>query len=127
MCRPWCRFFPPHITPGLGTSLPLPSSPLPSLPPRLKTRRTWPARQRITDALAAVAFDIEHHAGRVDSETGWSYMGIDLSPAPSPAKDASIGEAIENLTKQPFGMSGTMTAAAAITAAIKDVKVKQTG
>src|SRR5436309_683728 len=62
------------------------------------------ARQRLTDTLAAVAFDVEHHAGRVDSETGWTYMGIDLSPAPSPAKDASIGEAIENLTKQPFGM-----------------------
>jgi uncharacterized protein len=85
------------------------------------------ARQRLTDALANVAFDVEHHAGRVDQETGWTYMGIDLSPAPSPAKDASIGVAIENLTKQPFGMSGTMTAAATITAAIKDVKVKQTG
>ena len=85
------------------------------------------ARQRLTDALANVAFDVEHHAGRVDQETGWTYMGIDLSPAPSPAKDASIGLAIENLTKQPFGMSGTMTAAATITAAIKDVKVKQTG
>src|SRR5207253_2792737 len=82
------------------------------------------ARQRITDALAAVAFDIEHHAGRVDSETGWSYMGIDLSPAPSPAKDASMGAAIEELTKQPFGLSGTLTAAATLTAAIRDVKVK---
>ena len=85
------------------------------------------ARQRIIDALAAVAFDIEHHAGRLDSETGWTYMGIDLSPAPSPAKDTSIGAAIEELTKQPFGVSGTLTAAATITAAIKDVKVKQTG
>jgi uncharacterized protein len=85
------------------------------------------ARQRLTDALANVAFDVEHHAGRVDSETGWTYIGIDLSPAPSPAKDASIGVAIENLTKQPFGMSGTLTAAATITAAVKDVKVKQTG
>ncbi|HEU0040522.1 MAG TPA: DUF711 family protein [Verrucomicrobiae bacterium] len=85
------------------------------------------ARQRLTDALATVAFDVEHHAGRVDSESGWTYMGIDLSPAPSPAKDASIGVAIENLTKQPFGMSGTLTAAATITAAVKDVKVKQTG
>ena len=85
------------------------------------------ARQRIIDALAAVAFDIEHHAGRVDSETGWTYMGIDLSPAPSPAKDVSIGAAIEELTKQPFGVSGTLTAAATITAAVKDVKVKQTG
>src|SRR5437588_479950 len=85
------------------------------------------ARQHLTDALANVAFDVERHAGRVDSETGWTYMGIDLSPAPSPAKDASIGVAIENLTKEPFGLSGTMTAAATITAAIKDVKVKQTG
>jgi len=85
------------------------------------------AKQRLTDALAAAAFDIERHAGRVDQETGWTYMGIDLSPAPSPGKDTSIGAAIENLTAQPVGLSGTLTAAATITAAIKDVKVKQTG
>jgi uncharacterized protein (UPF0210 family) len=83
------------------------------------------ARQRLIDALAAAAFDVESHAGRVDQETGWAYMGIDLSPAPS--GDVSIGAAIENLTTQPFGMSGTLTAAATITAAVKDVKVKQTG
>ncbi|HYL84879.1 MAG TPA: DUF711 family protein [Candidatus Angelobacter sp.] len=84
------------------------------------------AKQRLTDMLASAAFDIERHAGRVDQETGWTYMGIDLSPAPSP-KGASIGEAIENLTRQPMGMNGTLTAAATITAAIKNVKVKQTG
>lgn len=84
------------------------------------------AKQRLTDMLAASAFEIERHAGRVDSETGWTYMGIDLSPAPSP-KGGSIGEAIENLTTQPVGLSGTLTAAATITAAIRDVKVKQTG
>ena len=83
------------------------------------------ARQRLTDSLASSAFDIERHAGRVDSETGWAYVGIDLSPAPS--GDVSIGAAIENLTTQPVGMSGTLTAAATITAAVKDVKVKQTG
>jgi uncharacterized protein (UPF0210 family) len=83
------------------------------------------ARQRLIDSLAATAFDVEHHAGRVDQETGWAYVGIDLSPAPS--GDVSIGAAIENLTTQPFGMSGTLTAAATITAAVKDVKVKQTG
>src|SRR5215467_1146437 len=86
------------------------------------------ARQRLVDSLASVAFDIERHAGRVDQDTGWAYMGIDLSPAPSPGKDgASIGAAIENLTTQPVGLSGTLTAAATITAAIKDIKVKQTG
>jgi uncharacterized protein (UPF0210 family) len=83
------------------------------------------AKQRLTDMLVNSAFDIERHAGRVDQETGWAYMGIDLSPAPS--GDVSIGAAIENLTTQPVGFSGTLTAAATITAAIKDVKVKQTG
>jgi len=83
------------------------------------------ARQRLIDALVNTAFDVERNAGRVDQETGWTYMGIDLSPAP--AGDVSIGAAIENLTTQPVGMSGTLTAAATITGAIKDVKVKQTG
>src|SRR6266705_5527961 len=83
------------------------------------------ARQRLTDLLATAAFDVEGHAGRVDQETGWAYMGIDLSPAP--LGDVSIGAAIENLTTQPVGMSGTLTAAATITAAVKDVRVKQTG
>jgi uncharacterized protein (UPF0210 family) len=83
------------------------------------------AKQRLTDSLANSAFDIERHAGRIDQETGWAYMGIDLSPAPS--GDVSIGAAIENLTTQPVGLSGTLTAAATITAAVKDVKVKQTG
>ena len=83
------------------------------------------AKQRLTDALANSAFDIERHAGRIDQDTGWTYMGIDLSPAPS--GNVSIGAAIENLTTQPVGMNGTLTAAATITAAVKDVKVKQTG
>ena len=85
------------------------------------------AKQRLTDLLASSAFDIERHAGRIDQDTGWTYMGIDLSPAPSPPENASIGAAIESLTTQPVGMSGTLTAAATITAAVKDVKVKQTG
>lgn len=83
------------------------------------------ARQRLIDAFTRQAFNIEAEAGRVDSDTGWTYMGIDLSPAP--LKDISIGEAIENLTTQPFGSSGTLTAAATITSALRDIKVKQTG
>ena len=83
------------------------------------------ARRRLMDALGKEAFAIEAEAGRVDTDTGWTYMGIDLSPAPM--KDISIGAAIENLTTQPIGSSGTLTAAATITAAIRDIKVKQTG
>jgi uncharacterized protein len=83
------------------------------------------AKRRLTDMLSEQATDIERHAGRVDQETGWTYVGIDLSPAP--LKEISIGAAIEELIAQPFGSSGTLTAAGTITSAIKDVRVKQTG
>jgi uncharacterized protein (UPF0210 family) len=83
------------------------------------------ARQKLNTMLGNEAFEIERHANRIDQETGWAYVGIDLSPAP--LKDVSIGAAIENLIQQPFGSAGTLTAAGAITAAVKAVPVKQTG
>jgi uncharacterized protein (UPF0210 family) len=83
------------------------------------------ARKKLTDMLTAEATEIERQALRIDRETGWAYVGIDLSPAPM--KDVSIGAAIENLIDQPFGSAGTLTAAGAITAAIRDIPAKQTG
>jgi uncharacterized protein (UPF0210 family) len=83
------------------------------------------ARRRLIEALGKEAFTIQAEAGRADMETGWTYMGIDLSPAP--LKEISIGAAIENLTTQPMGSSGTLTAAATITSAIREIQVKQTG
>jgi uncharacterized protein len=83
------------------------------------------ARQKLTDLLADSAFAIQEQSSRIDRDTGWAYVGMDLSPAP--LKDVSIGAALENLTAQPVGSSGTITAAATVTGAIKDVKVKQTG
>jgi uncharacterized protein (UPF0210 family) len=83
------------------------------------------ARQRLTDQLGAEASAVESLAMRVDRDLGWAYMGMDLSPAPM--GNVSIGAAIEELTTQPFGSSGTLTAAATITAAIKNISVKQTG
>ncbi len=69
--------------------------------------------------------DLETARHKLTVETGWRYMGIDLSPAP--LKEISIGAAMEELIAQPFGSSGTLTAAATITSAIKSVQVKQTG
>jgi uncharacterized protein len=83
------------------------------------------AHKRLVDALSTEAFAIQAEAGRVDMETGWAYMGIDLSPAP--LRDVSIGAAIENLTGQPIGSAGTLTAAATITSAIREIQVKKTG
>ena len=85
------------------------------------------ARQRLINMLGESARDIERHAGRIDMETGWAYIGMDMSPAPLKDAAVSIGAAIENLTSQPVGYSGTLTAAATITSAVKDIRVKQTG
>jgi Uncharacterized conserved protein len=83
------------------------------------------AKRKLADMLFDQASEIERHANRIDQETGWRYMGIDLSPAP--LKEVSIGAAIEELIQQPFGSPGTLTAAGTITGAIKSVDVKQTG
>ena len=80
---------------------------------------------RLIAALAADAQAIETIAQRVEKETGWTYLGID--PTPAPLKDISIGAAIEKFTGGRLGSSGTLTAAAVITKAVKAVPVKQTG
>jgi uncharacterized protein (UPF0210 family) len=83
------------------------------------------AQHRITDALAALAFDVDAEAGRVDGETGWAYVGIDLSPEPS--KDDSIGAALEALSGHQVGAPESVAAAKIISAAIQNVSLKQQG
>ncbi len=83
------------------------------------------AAERLTAALAEHARAIEAIAQRVEKETGWTYLGLD--PTPAPLKDVSIGAAIEKFTGARLGSSGTLTAAAAITKAVKAVQVKQIG
>jgi uncharacterized protein (UPF0210 family) len=61
----------------------------------------------------------------VAASSGWTFAGVD--PTPAPLGDASIGDAIERYTGAKFGGAGTMTAALAITTAVKAVKVKQIG
>jgi uncharacterized protein (UPF0210 family) len=61
----------------------------------------------------------------VAASSRWTFAGVD--PTPAPLGDASIGDAIERYTGSKFGANGTMTAALAITSAVKAVKVKQIG
>ena len=62
---------------------------------------------------------------KVAATTGWTFMGVD--PTPAPLADVSIGAAVETYTGAKFGSSGTMTAALIITTAVKAVPVKQIG
>jgi hypothetical protein len=83
------------------------------------------AAEQLTRALSAPAVALETLALRIESETGWTYMGIDATPAP--LREVSIGAAIEKFTGGPFGSSGTMMAAAVITKAVQSVPVKRIG
>jgi len=83
------------------------------------------AAEKLTAALATHARAIEAIAKKVAEQTGWTYVGLD--PTPAPLKEVSIGAAIEKFTGVRFGSSGTMAAAAVITKAVKAVPVKQIG
>src|SRR5581483_2915605 len=79
----------------------------------------------LTAALTKHAQVAEKIGKKVAAETGWSYMGVD--PTPAPLGDVSIGAAIEAFTGARFGSSGTLTAARIITTAVKAVPVTQAG
>jgi uncharacterized protein len=86
---------------------------------------TMKAIDELTQALT-VHMQVADRIGRtVAKKSGWTYMGVDPTPAPLGA--VSIGAAMESYTGAKFGASGTMTAARIITAAVKAVPVKQVG
>lgn len=83
------------------------------------------ATKDLTAALTRHAAVADTIGRKVAAETGWTYAGVD--PTPAPLGDVSIGAAIEAFTGAKFGSSGTLTAARIITAAVKAVPQKQTG
>jgi uncharacterized protein (UPF0210 family) len=83
------------------------------------------AERQLASTLASHLQAAEAVAQAVARKSGWTYAGID--PTPAPLGDVSIGRAIESFTGAPFGSPGTMTAAAIITRAVKAAPVKQTG
>ena len=83
------------------------------------------AEKQLAAALARHMRDAEAVATKVAGTSGWTYAGID--PTPAPLGDVSIGRAIESFTGGPFGVSGTMTAAGIITRAVQSVPVKRVG
>ncbi|HYM26319.1 MAG TPA: DUF711 family protein [Vicinamibacterales bacterium] len=83
------------------------------------------AGKALAEALGLHARAVEAAAMKAAAGSGWTYAGID--PTPAPGGQNSIAAAIESFTGAPFGSPGTETAAAIITKAVKDVPVKQTG
>jgi uncharacterized protein (UPF0210 family) len=91
-----------------------------------RTHDAREAESQLAAALARQVKDAEAVALRIAAGApGWTYAGID--PTPAPLGDVSIAQAIESFTGAPFGSSGTMTAAAIITRAVRSIPVKHTG
>jgi uncharacterized protein len=78
-------------------------------------------RERLDQALAP----IELSAAAFARQAGKAYLGID--PSPAPGKDRSIGAAIEAFTAVPFGSASTLDACAAVTGALKTLRVRTCG
>ena len=83
------------------------------------------AEKQLSAALTRHLREAEGVATKIASSSGWTYAGID--PTPAPLGDVSIGHAIELFTGGPFGTSGTMTAAGIITRAVQSVAIKRIG
>lgn len=83
------------------------------------------AKIKLKVLLEAELGPVETLAMQIAATERLDYLGIDASPAP--AKDRSIGAAIEALTHAPFGSASTLAACAAITDVLKSLKIKTCG
>ncbi|MHB1133821.1 MAG: DUF711 family protein [Chloroflexota bacterium] len=85
------------------------------------------AEAQLTAAVEAAATRVETVALGLERDLGAAYHGVDLSPAPFPAPGQGIGEAVEALGIGAFGTPGTLYAAALITRALRQAKVRRCG
>ena len=83
------------------------------------------AEQQLTAAFSQYTKQLESAAMAIASSTGWTYQGIDATPAPQ--KEHSIGAAIESFSGGPFGSSGSLTAAGIIARALLATPIKRAG
>jgi len=127
MLQPYSPFYPGAYHAGAGRQFSI------GLEGASVVQEVFSARPRDFDgAVAELTRQLTVHAKvtesigqRVASATGWTFAGVD--PTPAPLGGVSIAAAIESYTGARFGSSGTMTAALIITTAVKAVPVKQVG
>ncbi len=126
MVRPYTPFYPAayHTGPGRTFAVGLESANVVQ-EVFAGVHEAGPAEDRLSAALTRHLLPAEAAAVRIAAQTGWTYAGID--PTPAPMGDVSIAAAIESFTGAPFGSGGTMTAAGIITRAVQSTPVKQAG
>jgi len=83
------------------------------------------AKQRLKTNMETALGPVAGLGRELARQAHWHYLGIDVSPAPG--LDASIGQAIETLTKAPFGSPSTLAGCAAITDVLKSLSMETCG
>lgn len=129
MLKPYAPYFPGayHVGPGKQFSIGFESANV-ALQVFSRTKGDFAGSvAELTKQLTVHATVAETVGKQVAGATGWGFQGVDVTPAPTPRPESSIGAAIEKFTGAPFGASGTLTASFAITTAVKAVPVRQTG
>jgi uncharacterized protein len=123
---PYAPFYPASFHEGLGHQFSVALESANVVEAVMAVKRDPDAtRQALVAELGMHARAVADVADKIDQDNGWTYMGIDLSPAPM--KYASIGSATAGTTGGRFGTSGTLTAVATITAALRDINIKKVG
>jgi uncharacterized protein (UPF0210 family) len=82
---------------------------------------------RLVHALEVATEPVERVARDLAQRHGYPFVGIDLSPAPFPSDEVSIGGALERAGVDHFGAPGTLYVAAMITRAIRRTKICRCG
>ena len=90
-----------------------------------QSRDIQEAKAKLKALLESELGPVEKLAVGVAHDEHRQYLGIDVSPAPS--KEASIGAAIEALTRVPFGSASTLAACDAITDVLHSLSIKTCG
>jgi uncharacterized protein (UPF0210 family) len=85
------------------------------------------SEDRLVEALEAAAGPIERVADELSAASGFAFVGIDLSPAPFPADEVSIGGALEAGGVERFGAPGTLYLAGLVTRAIRRTRLRRCG
>jgi uncharacterized protein (UPF0210 family) len=82
---------------------------------------------RLVGAFEVATRPVERIADELEQAHGYAFVGIDLSPAPFPIDDVSIGGALERAGVERFGAPGTLYLAAMVTRAIRRTRVRRCG
>lgn len=85
------------------------------------------AERSLVRALEREGRRVQTVAEKLEVESGWRFVGIDVSLAPFPERDRSIGGALEDLGLDAFGAAGTLFAAALTARALARTTLKKCG